>query len=276
MVESLPDSARPANGPLSGSLAIDETLIAYLLGQERLHPRLEGRAALEHPAENARDRLLATRFWDELPDPQPESPALALWGPDQASQAAAARRLAAALGLPLLRLDLEPLPDDPQEAFELLELAIRDARLYGAALQVQNWQACLSDSHPPAAWLLALDRQPLPVILSGTEPWLPDGARRGRLLWFEFPIPGYAQRMAIWQFALEEVASIPPGELEQLAGQFLLTSGQIFNAAASARDQAHQAGRDLQARDLFAAARDHSNPRLSSLARKIRAALRLG
>jgi SpoVK/Ycf46/Vps4 family AAA+-type ATPase len=54
-----------------------------------------------------------------------------------------------------------------------------------------------------------------------------------------------------------------------LAGQFALTSGQIRDAVASARDMAAQRGVPLQVEDLSLAARAHSNPRLSSLARKI-------
>jgi SpoVK/Ycf46/Vps4 family AAA+-type ATPase len=54
-----------------------------------------------------------------------------------------------------------------------------------------------------------------------------------------------------------------------LAGQFQLTTGQIRDAVASARDMAAQCGQPLDREHLYAAARAHSNPRLSSLARKI-------
>ena len=295
LVERLPDPARPAGNSLAHSLAIDETLTAWLLGQDRLHPLLNGKADLSQPRPNPADELLARKFWAQLPVPLPTQPKLAFWGPDLASQEAAARRLAAELDLPLLRLKLEPKPDDPQEAIELLELACRDARLHQAVLLVQNWQACLVESAPPPALLGLIDAHPLPLILASASPWLADGSRQQRLLWFEFPIPDSQQRLLIWQHALQPSSqhalqassqpdlpvssqpdlpvspqpAIPAGDLLHLAGQFLLTGGQIFAAVASALDLAHQADRSLSAGDLFAAARDHSNPRLSSLANKI-------
>ena len=58
-------------------------------------------------------------------------------------------------------------------------------------------------------------------------------------------------------------------DLASLAGQFQLTSGQIRDAVASARDHCSQAGTSLGNAELFAAARAYSNPRLASLARKI-------
>jgi hypothetical protein len=67
---------------------------------------------------------------------------------------------------------------------------------------------------------------------------------------------------------------LPTGErgamdVSALAGQFSLTAGQIRDAVASARDRAARRGGVVQEHDLLAAARAHSNPRLSSLARKI-------
>ena len=48
-----------------------------------------------------------------------------------------------------------------------------------------------------------------------------------------------------------------------------MSSGHIRDAVATAKDTAAQRGGKLERRDLFAAARAHSNPRLSTLARKI-------
>jgi ATP-dependent 26S proteasome regulatory subunit len=273
LVERLPDPARPAGNPLAHSLALDETLTAWLLGQDRLHPNLAGRASLTRPVDDPADELLAQAFWAELPSPLPAQSKLAFWGPDRASQEAAARRLSVHYDRPLLRLDLEPRLEDPQDAEELLILACRDARLHQALLLVQNWQACLADSAPPNSYLKMVDTHPLPIILSGSASWLPGGSREQRLLWFEFPIPDYNQRLAIWLHALQECgeqdSSLVDIDLQQLAGQFLLTGGQIFDAVSSGLDAAQQSGRPLEARDLFSAARTHSNPRLSSLAIKI-------
>jgi SpoVK/Ycf46/Vps4 family AAA+-type ATPase len=58
-------------------------------------------------------------------------------------------------------------------------------------------------------------------------------------------------------------------DVNNISGQFFLSTNQIRDAVASARDIAAQRGTPLTEEDLFKAARSHSNPRLSGLARKI-------
>jgi SpoVK/Ycf46/Vps4 family AAA+-type ATPase len=82
--------------------------------------------------------------------------------------------------------------------------------------------------------------------------------------------PSAAERVELWGIALEELAeNLPPHELETLAGQFVLTSGQIVAAASAAMSRAVQLGRMLQPEDLYEAARLHSGHHLSELAQKI-------
>src|SRR4029079_6167198 len=54
-----------------------------------------------------------------------------------------------------------------------------------------------------------------------------------------------------------------------VAGQFSLTTGQIRDAVASARNRAIRRGSALEQADLFAGARMHSGAKLSDMARKI-------
>ncbi len=79
----------------------------------------------------------------------------------------------------------------------------------------------------------------------------------------------YPQRRLLWEHFLGEAELPEPVDLTALAGQFQLTTGQIRDAVASARDWARQSGEALSNAALFAAARLYSNPRLSSLARKL-------
>jgi SpoVK/Ycf46/Vps4 family AAA+-type ATPase len=88
------------------------------------------------------------------------------------------------------------------------------------------------------------------------------------VLWFEFPVPAYRQRTVLWQHFMGQPVLDEP-DLELLAGQFALTSGQIRDAVSSARDASTQQQRSLESQDLFGAARAHSNPNLATLARKI-------
>jgi SpoVK/Ycf46/Vps4 family AAA+-type ATPase len=156
-----------------------------------------------------------------------------------------------------------------------LSLALRDARLTGAVPCLAGWDACLVDGAPPPDLLAALCTYPGLAIVAGRKKWQAKGIHRQRELpWLEFSILDYQQRHALWMHHLGAEASEASKtskvwDVAALAGQFQLTTGQIRDAVASARDRAAQRGSPLQIEDLFAAARAHSNPRLSSLARKI-------
>jgi SpoVK/Ycf46/Vps4 family AAA+-type ATPase len=139
------------------------------------------------------------------------------------------------------------------------------------------------------------------VIVAGQTRWQAEGVDRQRsLFWVDFSGPTYTQRLDLWQhfLGMEESEDWQAGGLENwgsngvdeqteathqsqiqnpkskidipgLAGQFILTTGQIRDTIASARDEAARRGEPLQNQDLFVAARAHSNPRLAALARKI-------
>ncbi len=240
------------------------------------------------------DRLLATEAirHDALLKcavPSGEPPVLVFYGLDRVSQAAAARRLAAQARRPLLTVDLEAVTGAGCPPHHALQLALRDARLAGAVPCLAGWDACLAKDGTLSPDMLAqLCAHPDLVVVAGRATWQPGGIDRERpMFWIEFPIPAYAQRVALWQHFLRVGESTNGrmyectngrmgqyGELEALdlaalAGQFALTTGQIRDAVASARDRAAQRGGSVQPEDLFVAARAHSSPRLSSLARKI-------
>jgi hypothetical protein len=182
---------------------------------------------------------------------------------------------------------------------EIIGLALRDAKLLGAGLFIWGWDAAvgtefsgLEDGLPPEKYLSQIfgaeggEEGPSPafrtssgaaghsglVILGGRVPWQAGGFERDRsIARFEFPMPEYPQRLRLWQYYLDQlgIAMEKDLDLASLAGQFQLTSGQIRDAVASARDDCLQAGTPLGNAELFEAARAYSNPRLASLARKI-------
>jgi hypothetical protein len=322
-------SAGPPSPPLlSQTLHVDEAIVAWLLGRYQPHAELGAHATLLWPEEDETDRLLAAEStrcdalfkcvapleWPAVGTSTPlgvnadvpsvvEQPIVVFHGPDQASQAAAARRLAAQARQPLLTVDLEAVAGTGCPPPRALQLALRDARLTGAVPCLTGWDACLAkDGTLPSDMLAQLCAHPDLIVVAGRATWQPGGIDRERpMFWIEFPVPAYAQRVALWRHFLQigksanqqisksanqqigksEWAAAGDGivelsveqerawDLAALAGQFTLTTGQIRDAVASARDRAAQRGGPLQPEDLFAAARAHSSPRLSSLARKI-------
>ncbi len=290
---------------LSQTLTVDETIVAWLLGRYQPQADLGPRASLEQPlaCPAEAEALIPPPLQAGLADlARAETPPLLLfYGPDQTGQQTAARLLAARLERPLLRVDMAGVIDEEVPSLAALRLALRDARLLGALPYLSGSQACLDqEGRLPPALLAELCAYPDLAIVAGHPAWQPAGLERNTPIYsMEFPVPAYAQRLTLWQHYLRmgEYANTLPGtggrmvtspdeiktehkqskivnrqskiDLAPLAGQFALTSGQIRDAVASARDMAAQRGDHLQGRDLFLAARAHSNPRLGTLARKI-------
>jgi ATP-dependent 26S proteasome regulatory subunit len=266
---------------LSQVLVPDEAIVAWLLGRYQPPAYLGAGASLLWPQSEANeaDKILAAEAWpylerligEQVPGKPSGQAVLAFYGPDQVSQRAAARLCIARIGRPLLAVDMAAAISDELSPLQALRLVLRDARLLDAVPYVFNWDACLTerDISPPDV-LGQLCAYPGLAIVSGQKTWRAAGIDRGRpLFWVEFPVPAYSGRYALWEHFVGQAALAGEIDLAPLASQFALTSGQIRDAVASARDIAAQESRPLQNQDLFAAARAHSNPRLSSLARKI-------
>jgi SpoVK/Ycf46/Vps4 family AAA+-type ATPase len=153
----------------------------------------------------------------------------------------------------------------------LVRLALRDARLTGAVAFFSNWDACLGEAGtPPLDVLAELYAHPDTAVVAGRAAWQARGLERDRpLRWLGCPIPSFAERRSLWQHFLQRDDPQAGLDTTSLAGQFSLTTGQIRDACATARDSAAQRGGMVQLSDLFAAARAHSSPNLANLARKI-------
>jgi SpoVK/Ycf46/Vps4 family AAA+-type ATPase len=253
---------------LAQVLSIDRTVAAWLLGDYQPVWSTAVQFFMSVPESVEGDELVAGELELNLEKAIEQKPILAFYGPDGTAQRAAARLIATKAKRPLLEVSFQAdaageLP--PQTA---LELALRDARLTGALPFLRGWEATLDDYTLSPAAFAELCAFPHLLMFSTAVRWLPKGYRHDRrVFWMEFPIPSYSRRLALWGHFIEDVE--PPLDLDDVAGQFQLTAGQIRDAVASARNTAAQFARKLELGDLLAAARSHSNPRLGSLALKI-------
>jgi hypothetical protein len=270
-------SAEPGLPLLGQTLTLDETIVAWLLGKYQPSHEIAACARLARPQLHEMDEAAALLppgldLADSALDGQP---LIVFYGADQAGQEAAARLLAARMERPLLMVDLAHASRSDASPVHLLRLGLRDARLTGAIACLLGWDVYLAEGGAPAPDILSeLFAHPDLVIVAGQTAWQPRGVERERrLLWLEFPIPAYARRRALWDHFIDpnspDLSSTEALDVAALAGQFLLTTSQIRDAVASAKDMAAQRGGPLQNQDLFMAARSHSNPSLGSLARKI-------
>ena len=266
------------NPILSQVLSVDESVITWLLGQYRPHPDMVTYFSLQTSRPSGFADMLAEqlRSVQDLSGSQP--PILVFFGRDQAGQDAAANHVAGEMGLPLLVVNLDRLENaepntsaDAAPIEQVLRMALRDARMVGAVPYLRGWDVCLQDGVPAAGLLAELCDFPNMTIVSGSSGWRAAGIDRQRAIsWLEFGIPMYPERKRIWQHYMElNGVSEDTADLTSLAGQFQLTIGQIRDAVTAARDRALQSEEPISNAGLFAAARQYSNPRLSSLARKL-------
>jgi SpoVK/Ycf46/Vps4 family AAA+-type ATPase len=274
LLERVPEPSPDPSSPLNQVLAVDKAVVAWLLEGYRPHAELNSQAVLHSSREDETDIPLDPEIVAALDHLLTNGqPIVAFHGPDQASQEAAAMRLAARARQPLLSVDLAAVIARDVPPLRTLRLALRDARLAGAIPYLSGWDACFTAERgiAPAPVLLAeLCDYPGLAIVAGSKRWQPQGLDRKRhLFWLEFPIPSYPQRSVLWTQFLGQPLPVETAIVTALASQFLLTAGQIRDAVASAKDMAAQRDGELTSQDLFMAARDHSNPHLSGMARKI-------
>ncbi len=249
--------------PLSQTIKLDHTVAAWLIGDDSI-PRLS------HPHLNDLDDLLIPNI---IPT-YSQTRLLVLTGPDQLAQRAMTRTLAARAERRLLRLDLENYTGN-DALLNQIQNTLRNASLTKAIPCFEGWDSILKTAAPPHNIFSEIVAYPDMVLLLGREEWQSRDLARNRLItWLDFPLPPYPQRIRLWKHFLNKRSfknddHLQTLELIHIAGQFTLTSGQIRDAVATARDLAAQRGEDITTQDLLMAARGHSNPRLGLLARKI-------
>lgn len=265
-----PDHATAGQSPLTDVLSVDDTILSWLLGWYQPPAVFRDHVRLHLSQEDPADRLIAGEVEPVLERLASERPIVVFYGPDHAAQEAAARLLVARLGRPLLTVNLPGVLAQEISALHAIRLALRDARLTGAIPCLFGWDACLEQGSPSPNILAELCAYPDIAIVAGRVRWhLQEIDRDRSLRWLEFPVPSYSKRRQLWSHYLARNGLDSRLSPDQLAGQFQLTTSQIRDAVASARDRAAQRGTDPGMEDLFVAARLHSAPRLADLASKV-------
>jgi hypothetical protein len=193
-----------------------------------------------------------------------------------------------ALGRNAVVLDLQHVAAGPEPA-ELVDLAVREARLGGAGL-VAGPVEMLGEAPSARAGLAGLAGRPgLPVLLVGAAPWDPAWAPRTPLL-VDAPASTDAERARLWALALSEpggpanaAATATTGDTERddptfdvetldvaaATSQYRLNPEQVVRAARAAQVQARLDGGRIAAEHLRRGARAENGTALDRLARRI-------
>lgn len=254
---------------LNQAFAVEPSLVLWLLGDYRpgaaLAPFVDFQA---EPA--ARHALLTDAQAAALADLTDPEAFVSMVGKDSGGQRNAFACLADLLGAPLLLLDLHAAAGAGAPLEQTVSLFLRDARLTGALAAIAGWDVCLEDGSPPATIFSMLCAHAGPIAVGSEGAWRPRSVDRDRrLTWIDFPPPGYVQRRQFLTALLEDLRADGPLDIAGLTGRFVLTTRQLSDMVGTALDRAAQERRALCNEDLFRAAREHSSPRLASLARKL-------
>jgi AAA+ superfamily predicted ATPase len=264
---------------LARSLSIDERIAAFLLEESGIDPRLAAFTSLSSPSRALASLRLPESVLAQLQRAAclPEGMVLFLSGPEGAGKRSVAEALCSAAHRSLLTVDLCQLAAAPIPPAALISLLQREAVLCGADLLFEGADALQLENSGLDAAGSALDRiapaSGVRVFIAGDAPWPHTGSRKCAWHRFEFPVPGFLDRVRLWEDALQQ-AGAPAGigvDLELLANRFALTAGVIHRACADAVRSAAIRGASaaaLSTQDLEAAARAQSSHGLRRFAQK--------
>jgi ATP-dependent 26S proteasome regulatory subunit len=254
---------------LNQGLAVDSAIVTWLLGKYR------PAAALANLVVFTKDPVPVHTLYSDALRETIESVCeyggmLALTGKDNAAHKDVMSALAAVCESPLITLDMAAVVRQEADLHQTLAVFLRDVRLTGAVAGIVGWEACLQDGSPAPRVFEVVDAHVGPLVVASDVMWRPHLAKRSRRIrWIDTPALDYGQRSHLLSELMEGLASDTPIDIAEVAGRFVLTTGQLRDMVDSALDRSTQAGRGLLTEDLYAAAREHSSPRLSTLARKL-------
>jgi AAA+ superfamily predicted ATPase len=279
----LADPAGPPSQSLLGkTLQLDPRVARFLLDDDELDDRLRALARLVVPTATVDSLVFPAEFKEQLgrliEDASTDGDRVVLYlqGPYGTGKQSLAEACCQAIGTEMLLVDGRCLAEHGRDEFgSLAQLIDREARLQGALLYVADFDALLDDAKQAhlATLLGILDVHPGPTFLAGEATWEPKDALRGvSFVRLELPLPGYDERLALWQAALPPGPETTDVDLAALAGRFRLTGGQIGDAAATARNLARARATPptrVTQDDLHAACRLQSSRKLAELALEV-------
>jgi SpoVK/Ycf46/Vps4 family AAA+-type ATPase len=280
-IVSVSDEQSQGRSPLAyRSVQLDDRITSYLLGHDVLDGRLADTAnpqathgklqELVLPAE-VRPRVLAlaeiARSTRRL--------LLYLQGPPGIGKRRLAEAFCSEIGLGMLSVDIEPNAGvTPPDLRGWVRLALREGTLRGSGIYFAGFDALARDEQrvPRGIFLDEIRKHEGLVLVGGGTLWEPGSMPAGQLfVRVELSFPSYPERVRLWAEACD--GSAPHEWIEEIAGKYRLSGGQIRDAASTAYQLALARPRGEcrpTLADFQEASRLHSNRKLATLARRIR------
>ena len=252
----------PGHGVTSAPLRIDERILHYLAGVNRLDQRLESvlhrKPRSEWMAEEHR-RLVTETIQAAVGD-LPPSAVLHLCGDDAAGQESVAALIADRAGRELFVLRLEDTPSAGAEIDQFVHLWMREALLLPAYLLLQ-WEA----DAPNAAARQLVERLPGGLMVASRDPLrLYRAVER-----YEVNKPGPSGQKQLWDEALGPVADGLHEVVDEVSEQFRLNAEAIVSISTAVVAKEGSADLERISTKLWNTCRSFSRPRLEGLAERI-------
>jgi SpoVK/Ycf46/Vps4 family AAA+-type ATPase len=199
---------------------------------------------------------------------QPCAPMLVLVGPEGSGKRTLARNAVARAGMSLLSVDCEVIPTAPTELDRVMRAIFRDARLFGAAVLLENLDRLLEENRSTRMRILdhaGLTTTPHPVIAMMSREY-PLRIARG-IHTITIPPLRESDRLKLWRQAL---GSNDTTEFSaELASRYHVTGGVIVASAARAIQQAQAEQRPVNSDDIHHAIRGHVDALLGGLGTRV-------
>ncbi len=283
---SLHDEATERPAPLlSRSMKLEDRIAAFLLGSDRIDPRLTDPLPIAHwvvPQIQLSDLVLPAALKTKLSQLRELAVGNRPWfcllhGPAGTGKKACAEAICQARGCSLLVMDLPLLLKSEWPVQTLLRLAWREARLYGGLIYLDGWQVLASDEPKAIAARRmveqALEQFPGVVFGGSRQPWQPEREHGYCFISLEVPMPDEKARQCLWEIQLQShPAQMSDLDLPYLASAFRFSGGQIRRALTHATNRAQlRQGEAYQLthEDILAGCQMESSQHLISFAQKI-------
>jgi len=263
---------------LARPLRVEERIVEYLVGSDRIDARLDPFSQL-YPAGD-----VAAQWW--LPEhlrlglvrllaEGDRARLLYLCGPASAAKRGTARAACAQAGRALLSVDANAILNSALDrAGALLAASVREAQLQGAVLALDGFDALLGDD-ANASYALGILRRALAesetaVLLLGEVRWEPAAWLPMRVsMRLDLAPLAAGDRIRLWRSQVD--GQIPPEAVAELASRYRLVEDEAIQAVtAEARSRAELRGAsEIELVDVQSAARTIATPPLEGLARHI-------
>jgi AAA+ superfamily predicted ATPase len=284
LLQIFDDPSHPNSPLISKYLKVDDRIVSYLHGSNDPDIALQSFARIILPQVRLPELVLPGKMRKRLmgmakdEETIARNPIFYFQGPYGVGKRAAAEAFCCERGLKVLAVRLDHLLSREGSNFDkLLTLIYREAFLQQAAVYWSEFDVLLADDKLPLLdrFLQELEVPKCLIFLAGNITWEPiDAIHHSVFTRIKFPANSYHDRLELWDRLLARTKLIGADvDLAAVANKFRFSSGQIRDAAATARNLARwrdPANRKITMRDLYSACRLQSNRKLTTLAQKIK------